>query len=66
VCEIARNFPKIRFLAFTKSYMVDYSRVPANLKFFWTIMPDTKMATVPKHGSRAYTGNCAGMRFAFE
>jgi hypothetical protein len=39
--EICRNFPKIKFLAYTKSYMLDFSNRPENLQILYSIMPDT-------------------------
>lgn len=55
--EIAKHFPNIQFLAFTKSFNLDFS-VPENMKIIWSIWPDTDMAKVPTYGFKAYAGNC--------
>ena len=52
---LAKLYPKTRFLAFTKSFELDFSRVPKNLKIIYSVMPTTPLATVPR-GTRAYAG----------
>lgn len=55
--QIATAIPTKKFLAFTKSYQLDFSQVPKNLKLIYSVMPDTKfMAAGIK--SRAYAGDC--------
>lgn len=56
--QIAKLLPNIKFLAFTKSFMLDFSDVPSNLIIRWSIMPDTTTTTVPKSGLYAYAGEC--------
>lgn len=53
VCSL---FPKTRFLAFTKSFHLDFSKQPDNLTVVWSIWSDTDMSTVPD-GPRAYAGD---------
>ena len=38
---ICRDFPSIEFLAYTKSYFLDFSKRPENMKIIYSIMPDT-------------------------
>ena len=47
----------MRFLAFTKSFDLDYSERPDNLTIIWSIWTDTKLERVPP-GPRAYAGDC--------
>lgn len=54
--EIALFFPAIKFLAFTKSFSLDFSRCPSNLRIVWSVFPDTNLSTVPA-GPRAYAGS---------
>lgn len=63
--EIARALPDIDFLAFTKSFKLDFSGAPRNLKVLMSIMPDTK-AVPPKGFPLAYAGDCKRMRHAVE
>jgi hypothetical protein len=58
--EITNNFPEIKFLAFTKSFNLDFSNVPKNLQLVMSIMPDTTKEA-PKKFPTAYAGNCKGM-----
>ena len=44
----------MRFLAFTKSFALDYSGAPDNLHIMWSVFPDTVFADIPD-GPRAYT-----------
>lgn len=58
VC-IASNFPNIRFLAFTKSFSLDFSAMPQNVEIVYSVMTDTDRATIPNDGRyRAYAGDC--------
>ncbi|MCK5021165.1 MAG: hypothetical protein KAS32_29415 [Candidatus Peribacteraceae bacterium] len=50
--EIARLNPKIKFLAFTKNFKLDYSEIPNNFKIIYSVFPDSK--NVPE-GRKAFT-----------
>ena len=52
--RIADEYPKTRFLAFTKSFHLDFSGRPDNLVIMWSVFPDTDRDTIPP-GPRAYT-----------
>jgi hypothetical protein len=52
---IAKAFPNTKFLAFTKSFHLDFGSKPRNLKIIYSIMPTTPKADAPR-GSRAYAG----------
>ena len=54
--RIAKRYPKTRFLAFTKSFHLDFRRRPRNLKIVYSVMPTTPISSVPR-GSRAYAGS---------
>jgi hypothetical protein len=54
--DICKALPKVRFLAFTKSFALDYSNKPENLEIIWSVFPDSK--NVPSTGKRAYAGKC--------
>ena len=54
--KICAALPEIQFLAFTKSFKLDYSMKPKNLQIVWSIWPDTKNA--PKTGKFSIAGNC--------
>ena len=57
--RIAAALPNIKFLAFTKSYHLDFSDTPENLRIVVSVFPDSP--TIPKsieHLPRAYAGNC--------
>lgn len=58
ICEA---LPDTRFLAFTKSFHLDFTRKPSNLQIVWSIWPDTDLSRVPSKGPRAYAGDCQGM-----
>lgn len=69
--EICRAFPDIRFLAFTKSFSLDFSQKPDNLQVIYSIWNDTKADNIPSNGLYSYAGDCtaiAGERYekAFE
>ena len=51
--EIIALFPDIKFLAFTKSYHLDFSKIPSNLSLIYSVMPDTDNGTVPE-GIKSY------------
>jgi len=53
---ICKNFPDIKFLAFTKSFHLDFSKVPKNLVIVYSIFPDTKKETIPSKGKFSYAG----------
>lgn len=54
--EISRRFPSIKFLAFTKSFTLDFRNLPKNFQVVFSVMPDT-VGPIPK-GRRAYAGDC--------
>lgn len=58
---ICRALPGKTFLAFTKSFHLDYSDKPSNLVIVWSIWPDTDLTRVPA-GPRAYAGDCGKVR----
>ena len=53
--RITKEFPDVRFLAFTKSFHLSFRSKPRNLKVIYSIMPTTPKAGVPR-GSKAYAG----------
>jgi hypothetical protein len=55
--EIANLNPGVKFLAFTKSFKLDYSNKPENLTIVFSVMPDSNTNTLPK-GQYAYAGDC--------
>ena len=55
--EIARACPETRFLAFTKSFHLDYSDKPDNLIIYWSVMEDTPKERIPREGLYAYVGH---------
>lgn len=63
--EIAICFPTIKFLAFTKSFNLDFSNTPSNLKIIASIMPDTTLEA-PVGFPKAFAGDCEGMENAIE
>lgn len=65
--EICRNNPSKRFLAFTKSYQLDFAECPSNLRLIYSIWDDTKYITeqIPCQASAGECGKsdsiqCAG------
>jgi hypothetical protein len=40
--EIIREYPSINFLAFTKSYSLNFDNKPSNLSLVYSVFPDTK------------------------
>jgi hypothetical protein len=48
---IAKAFPSIKFLAFTKKYDLDYSKIPNNLSIVLSAWPNWPL---PKHGPIAF------------
>lgn len=62
---IARQLPDVHFLAFTKSFSLDFSGCPSNLQLVWSIYPDTDLSTVPA-GPRAYAGKFTPRRETVE
>lgn len=63
--EIIRQCPTVKFLAFTKSFSLDYSKAPSNLQIVWSIYPDTDLSRVPS-GPRAYAGEFKARRKTIE
>jgi hypothetical protein len=55
--RITADYPNIRFLAFTKAFDLNYSKMPANMKIIWSVMPGMK--NYPKKGCHAFAGNSA-------
>lgn len=41
--EIAEEFKNAKFLAFTKSWQLDYSQKPENMIVYYSVMPDSKV-----------------------
>lgn len=62
---ICRACPTVRFLAFTKSFHLDFGNKPANLQVIWSVWPDTDMSKVPS-GPRAYAGEFKARRKTLE
>ena len=58
---IAKACPGVRFLAFTKSFHLDFSKTPRNLQLIASVWPDTR-ARRPRNWPRAYAGDCKRMR----
>ena len=54
---IAQACQGTKFLAFTKSFHLNFSDCPSNLAIVWSVWPDTDLAKVPA-GPRAYAGAC--------
>ena len=63
--DICRLLPKTRFLTFTKSYDLDYSKCPKNLVIMFSVFPDTDLSKVPS-GPRAYAGAMSKRRRTIE
>lgn len=54
--EIIKAFPKKKFLAFTKSFNLDFSGKPKNLNIYFSIWNDTKLNLIQgKRFNKAYT-----------
>ena len=58
--SIAKHFPNVRFLAFTKSFDLNFKNVPKNMQIIMSIMPDTKKQPV-KGFPKAFAGDCKNM-----
>jgi hypothetical protein len=56
-CTICKSCPGTKFLAFTKSFHLNFSNRPENLTVIWSIWPDTDLDNVPA-GPRAFAGDC--------
>ena len=56
---IAQAIPKIQFMAFTKNYALDYSRLPRNFKVVFSVMEDSE--NVPTTKPQAFAGNVEGL-----
>ena len=52
--KVCAEFPDIQFVAFTKSFDLDYSAAPGNLNIIWSVFPDSDFESIPD-GPRAYT-----------
>ncbi|WP_427366532.1 GP88 family protein [Candidatus Caldatribacterium saccharofermentans] len=47
--EIARRFPDLRFAAWTKSWQLDFSKLPENMNVFYSIVKDTVVVNPTIH-----------------
>lgn len=64
--RICHNIPQTTFLAFTKSFMYDFSCKPGNMEVIWSVFPSTDFSTVPP-GPRAYADfSCLGRFYPME
>jgi hypothetical protein len=61
---IAASFPAVKFLAFTKSFNLDFSDCPKNLQIVFSVMPDSCIP--PKGKPIAYAGPVVAMKKAIE
>lgn len=52
---VAALFPAVRFLAYTASFHLDFSRKPPNLQIIWSVWADTNPHRVPS-GPRSFVG----------
>lgn len=52
--QIVKACPKVKFMAYTKSFHLDWRKRPGNLKVLWSVWPDTNLELVPL-GRKAYT-----------
>ncbi len=52
--SIARRNPNTIFLAFSKSFSLDYRPKPKNLVVVWSIMPTMETSEIPEKGPKAY------------
>lgn len=55
--DICKSFPKTSFLAFTKSFKLNFTNKPENLKIIYSVMPRMTNDMIPQQGSRAYCGD---------
>ena len=65
--EVVKACPKVRFLAFTKSFKLSFLealKLP-NLSLVWSVWPDTDIDSIPA-GPRAYAGDCSHHEYANE
>ena len=61
--EICKQLPEVQFLAFTKSFMLDFNSRPENLAIIWSVFPSTEPSSIPP-GPRAYTDfSCLGLSY---
>jgi hypothetical protein len=54
--EIASAFPKIKFLAYTKSFHLSFNSQVDNVEIVMSVWPDTKMGDIPKWAPKSYVG----------
>lgn len=54
--EVAACFPDVRFLAYTTSFHLDFSRKPPNMQIIWSVWSDTDVGKIPP-GPRSFVGN---------
>lgn len=54
--DIARQCPATKFLAFTKSFKLDFAGRPQNLEIIFSIWPDS--CDKAPRGPKAYAGDC--------
>jgi len=55
--EIAKALPEVRFLAFTSSHSLRFSRVPENMSILFSVWPDTSVIPI---GRKAYVEGASG------
>jgi hypothetical protein len=56
-CEVAKENPATKFLAFTKNYALDTSMLVDNLSLIYSIMPNTNIDTSNLMNKKAFTGD---------
>ena len=54
--SIYKEFPRVSFLAFSKSFNLNFSNTPRNTKNIWSVVGGMPIDIIPKIGSRAYAG----------
>jgi hypothetical protein len=65
--SIAKGNKKVKFLAYTKSFNLDFSQCPKNLTIMLSLFPDSP--TIPEHMQHlpiAYAGDCESMKKTFK
>jgi len=59
---LVAKYPDTKFLAFTKSFHLDYSKLPKNLKIIFSVFKGMNEKSIPLTGSRSYAGEVIGKR----
>lgn len=57
--DIARDYPTVKFMAFTKSYALNFDNRPDNLEIIFSVFPDTKLAESKNNSGELYTSKIA-------